>query len=98
MVIVLPFTEFAASDPVPGFDDGDLLSTFMDLRQLLDLLLSWDWSTYFHDYGQETSKYLRVSPHRAVIVLDKYGFISISIHLVIQCAQVSTFLNDAPFN
>jgi hypothetical protein len=63
--------EFAASDPVPGFEDGALLLSFVDLRQLLDLLLSWDWSAYFHDYGQETSKYLRVSPHRAIIVLEK---------------------------
>lgn len=64
-------TEFAASEPVPGFEDGTLLSTFLDLRQLLDLLLSWDWSAYFHDYGQETSKYLRVSPQRAIVVLEK---------------------------
>ena len=63
--------EFAASEPVPGFEDGTLLSSFLDLRQLLDLLLSWDWSAYFHDYGQDTSRYLRVSPQRAITVLEK---------------------------
>ena len=68
------YTEFAASEPVPGFEDGTLLSSFLDLRQLLDLLLSWDWSAYFHDFGQDTSKYLRVSPQRAIIVLEKYVF------------------------
>ena len=69
--IFLVRVEFAASEPVPGFEDGTLLSTFHDLRQLLDLLLSWDWSAYFADYGQETSKYQRVSPQRGIIVLEK---------------------------
>nr|CAG4650760.1 EOG090X01NK [Simocephalus serrulatus]SVE94087.1 EOG090X01NK [Simocephalus serrulatus] len=68
---VIQCEQFAASEPVPGFEDGTLLSSFLDLRQLLDLLLSWDWSAYFHDYGQETSKYLRVSPQRAITVLEK---------------------------
>jgi len=66
------FTEFAASEPVPGFEDGTLISTFYDLRQLLDLLLSCDYSAYFADYGQEASRYQRVSPQRAIIVLEKY--------------------------
>ena len=44
---------------------------FSDLRQLLDLFVSWDWSTYLADYGQETSKYLRVQPQNALIILDK---------------------------
>nr|CAG4646059.1 EOG090X01NK [Macrothrix elegans] len=68
---VIQCEQFAASEPVHGFEDGTLLSSFLDLRQLLDLLLSWDWSAYFHDYGQNTSKYLRVSPQRAIIVLEK---------------------------
>nr|CAG4643034.1 EOG090X01NK [Ilyocryptus agilis] len=68
---VLQCEQFAASEPVPGLEDGTLLSTFLDLRQLLNLLLSWDWSAYFHDYGQETSKYLRVSPQTAITVLEK---------------------------
>ena len=44
---------------------------FSDLRQLLDLFVSWDWSTYLADYGQETSKYLRVQPQNALIILDQ---------------------------
>lgn len=44
---------------------------FSDLRQLLDLFMMEDWSTYFHDYGSENSKYLRVSPHNAIIVVEK---------------------------
>ncbi|XP_076325910.1 uncharacterized protein LOC143233504 isoform X7 [Tachypleus tridentatus] len=32
---------------------------FADFRQLLDLFMTWDWSTYFYDYGQENSKYLK---------------------------------------
>nr|CAG4643743.1 EOG090X01NK [Lepidurus arcticus] len=68
---VIQCEQFAASEPVPGFDDGALLLCFADLRQLLDLFMAWDWSTYFHDYGQDGSKYLRVSPHRAVTLLEK---------------------------
>ncbi|MPC55451.1 Exocyst complex component 6 [Portunus trituberculatus] len=44
---------------------------FADLRQLLDLFMTEDWSTYLHDYGSENSKYLRVSPHNAIIVVEK---------------------------
>ncbi|RXG69595.1 Exocyst complex component 6 [Armadillidium vulgare] len=44
---------------------------FSDLRQLLDLFMSEDWSTYFHDYGKEKSKYLRVHPHQAIIIVEK---------------------------
>nr|CAG4645371.1 EOG090X01NK [Lynceus sp. MCZ IZ 141354] len=68
---VIQCEQFAASEPVGGFEDGALLLCFADLRQLLDLLLSWDWSTYFHDYGQELSKYLRVPPMKAIAVLEK---------------------------
>lgn len=62
---------FAASEPVGKTDDPDFSQHFAPLRQLLDLLLSWDWSTYFHDYGQETSKYSHVKPTTAIIVLEK---------------------------
>lgn len=63
--------EFAASEPVEGFEEGALLMYFSDLRQLLDLFMSEDWSTYFHDYGKEKSKYLRVHPHQAIIIVEK---------------------------
>jgi hypothetical protein len=48
-----------------------LLLCFSDLRQLLDLFVSWDWSVYLADYGSPSAKYLRVKPDHAVILLDK---------------------------
>uniref|UniRef100_A0A8B9ZX14 Exocyst complex component n=1 Tax=Anas zonorhyncha TaxID=75864 RepID=A0A8B9ZX14_9AVES len=47
-------TEFARSGPVPGFQGDTLQLAFIDLRQLLDLFIQWDWSTYLADYGQPT--------------------------------------------
>lgn len=32
----------------------------------------WDWSTYLADYGQPTSKYLRVNPATALALLEKW--------------------------
>ncbi|XP_015272271.1 PREDICTED: exocyst complex component 6B-like, partial [Gekko japonicus] len=63
--------EFARSGPVPGFQGDTLQLAFIDLRQLLDLFLEWDWSTYLADYGQPTCKYLRVNPTTALILLEK---------------------------
>ncbi|XP_063291193.1 exocyst complex component 6 isoform X2 [Pelobates fuscus] len=62
---------FASSDPVPGFQEDTLQLAFIDLRQLLDLFMVWDWSTYLADYGQPSSKYLRVNPSTALILLEK---------------------------
>ncbi|XP_003485614.1 exocyst complex component Sec15 isoform X2 [Bombus vancouverensis nearcticus] len=63
--------QFAASEPVSGLPEGILLQYFAQLRQLLDLFMSWDWPTYFHDYGHESSKYHLVSPNMAVLLLEK---------------------------
>ncbi|XP_034233966.1 exocyst complex component 6 isoform X2 [Thrips palmi] len=63
--------QFAASEPVPGSEEGVLLRYFADLRQLLDLFMTWDWPTYFHDYGQENSKYQLVNPTTAINLLEK---------------------------
>lgn len=65
------FAEFAASEPVAGLEEGALLHYFSDLRQLLDLLMSWDWPAYFHDYGQENNKYDLVNPITAIMILEK---------------------------
>uniref|UniRef100_A0A8B9QXM2 Exocyst complex component n=1 Tax=Anas platyrhynchos TaxID=8839 RepID=A0A8B9QXM2_ANAPL len=46
--------QFARSGPVPGFQGDTLQLAFIDLRQLLDLFIQWDWSTYLADYGQPT--------------------------------------------
>ncbi|XP_068114279.1 exocyst complex component 6 isoform X3 [Hyperolius riggenbachi] len=67
---------FASSDPVPGFQEDTLQLAFLDLRQLLDLFMIWDWSTYLADYGQPTSKYLRVNPSTALILLEKMKDVS----------------------
>ncbi|GLH07429.1 Exocyst complex component 6 [Gryllus bimaculatus] len=64
-------SKFAASEPVAGLEEGMLLQYFADLRQLLDLFMTWDWPTYFHDYGQENSKYQQVNPNTAIILLEK---------------------------
>lgn len=63
--------QFAASEPVPGLEEGVLLRYFSELRQLLDLLMTWDWSTYFHDFSQENSKYGYVNPNTATTILEK---------------------------
>ncbi|CAH1783134.1 unnamed protein product, partial [Owenia fusiformis] len=63
--------QFACSEPVPGFNDGTLQLAFQDLRQLLDLFTSWDWSTYLADYGQSSCKYIRVQPSTAIALLEK---------------------------
>ncbi|KAK3587474.1 hypothetical protein CHS0354_003611 [Potamilus streckersoni] len=63
--------QFAASDPVQGFQDGTLLLAFADLRQLMDLFLNEDWSAYLADYGQPKSKYVRVQPHVVINLLEK---------------------------
>ncbi|XP_076044364.1 exocyst complex component Sec15 [Oratosquilla oratoria] len=68
---VIQCEQFAASEPVEGFEEGALLMCFSDLRQLLDLFMTDDWSTYFHDYGSESSKYLRVNPNTAIIIVEK---------------------------
>lgn len=44
----------------------------MDVLQLLDLFIQWDWSTYLADYGQPNCKYLRVNPVTALTLLEKW--------------------------
>ncbi|KAM7452401.1 Exocyst complex component 6 [Porites harrisoni] len=62
---------FVNSNPVEGISDGILQMTFMELRQLIDLLLNEDWSTYFADHGTTTSKYSRVNPSVVIKLLEK---------------------------
>ncbi|XP_063963587.1 exocyst complex component 6B-like isoform X12 [Lytechinus pictus] len=68
---VIQCEQFANSEPVPGFRDGALQMVFLELRQLLDLFMAWDWSSYFADYGQSTGKYCRVNAQTAINVLEK---------------------------
>ncbi len=62
---------FAASDPVPGLKENELSKYFAEVRQLLDLLISEEWSTYLHDYGKPENKYSLVTPATIIIVLEK---------------------------
>ena len=46
--------------------------TLIFTRQLLDLFVSWDWATYFADFGKtESNKYQRVAPATALALLEK---------------------------
>jgi len=62
---------FTAQCPVPGFDDATLSMTFAHVRQLLDLVMNADWTTYLAERGQNNSKYSRVKASSAAILLEK---------------------------
>lgn len=62
---------FAGTDPVPGLKDGEALRYFAEVRQLLDLLILEEWSTYLHDYGKAENRYNLVQPSTITIVLEK---------------------------
>lgn len=62
---------FAASDPVPGLGGGELLKYFAEVRQLLDLLIEEEWSTYLHDYGKTENRYALVQPATIIVILEK---------------------------
>jgi len=62
---------FAGSEPVKGFKEGDLQMAFAELRQLCDLFLYEDYSTYMSDMGKQQNKYLRVTTATALVVVDK---------------------------
>lgn len=62
---------FAASDPVPGLKEGELSKYFAEIRQLLDLLILEEWSTYLHDYGKSENRYSLVAPATIIIILEK---------------------------
>ncbi|XP_013199959.2 exocyst complex component 6 [Amyelois transitella] len=68
---VIQCEQFAAGEPVPGMGEGELLEHFASLRQLLDLITSWDWSSYLHDVGIEGGKYALVTPRDAATLLEK---------------------------
>ncbi|XP_075973848.1 exocyst complex component Sec15 [Anticarsia gemmatalis] len=68
---VIQCEQFAAGEPVPGLKEGELLEHFASLRQLLDLITGWDWSSYLHDVGIEGGKYALVTPRDAATLLEK---------------------------
>ncbi|XP_052772007.1 exocyst complex component 6B-like isoform X2 [Mya arenaria] len=63
--------EFAESSPVPGIEEGILKLAFADLRQLLHLFLTKDWSSYLADFGNAQAKYVRVKPQVAASIMEK---------------------------
>ncbi|KAK6018136.1 putative exocyst complex subunit Sec15 [Ostertagia ostertagi] len=62
---------FTARCPVAGFDHNTLPMTFAHLRQLLELVMSNDWTSYLAEYGQENGTYVRVNPTTATQLLEK---------------------------
>lgn len=63
---------FAGSEPVKEFEEGALQFCFAELRQTMDLFMEFDsWATYFAEYGKNESRYLRVNPQTALILLEK---------------------------
>ncbi|KJH51419.1 putative exocyst complex subunit Sec15 [Dictyocaulus viviparus] len=62
---------FTARCPVAGFDHNTLPMTFAHLRQLLELVMSNDWTSYLAEYGQENGKYVRVNATNATQLLEK---------------------------
>jgi hypothetical protein len=64
---------FTAQCPVQGFNDDSsaLLMTFAALRQLLDLTLIADWTTYLAERGQRNGKYPRVKASSAAALLER---------------------------
>ncbi|KAI6173520.1 SEC-15 protein [Aphelenchoides besseyi] len=63
--------DFAAKAPVGGFDESTLPMTFAHLRQLLDLVINEDWTTYLSNRNQPNFPYNRVKAIDAAMLLEK---------------------------
>ncbi|KAH7732234.1 CRE-SEC-15 protein [Aphelenchoides avenae] len=62
---------FTSRCPVAGFEDQTLLMAFAHLRQILDLAMQADWTTYLAERGQTNSKYSRVKASSAATLMEK---------------------------
>lgn len=62
---------FAGSEKVPGLKVDEASAYFAEVRQLLDLLISEEWSIYLHDYGKSDNRYNLVQPKVIIVVLEK---------------------------
>ncbi|GMR61873.1 hypothetical protein PMAYCL1PPCAC_32068, partial [Pristionchus mayeri] len=62
---------FTAQCPVPGLDNQTLPVTFATLRQLLDLVVHDDWTTFCAEHRNERKTYDRVKINDATLVLEK---------------------------
>ncbi|OQR70166.1 exocyst complex component 6B isoform 1 [Tropilaelaps mercedesae] len=65
--------QFASSEPVQGLNAEALPMFFVELRQLVDLVMDEDWATYLQEKndGKNDAKYLRVNATTALIILEK---------------------------
>lgn len=84
------FYWFTLSSVLDSVVEFFLIIAYMEhlfpVLKLLDLFMVWDWSTYLADYGQPTSKYLRVNPSTALALLEKYVlFSTLSFSSVKKC-------------
>ncbi|CDW53146.1 exocyst complex component 6 [Trichuris trichiura] len=68
---LMQFEQFVSRCLIAGVKDGTLPLTFADIRQVLDLVMADDWSTYLADFGRPTGRYVRVHPSTAICVLEK---------------------------
>lgn len=62
---------FATKINIPNLHSETLLLCFQDLRQLLELIMDRQWSTFFEYFNKDESPYGRVNPHHALIVVEK---------------------------
>lgn len=73
---LMQFEEFDRTEPVPGLKEpssgsAGALRHFVEVQQLLELLISEEWSAYLHDYGKSDNRYNLVRPETIIVVLEK---------------------------
>jgi len=54
------YIAFASTVRINGLSNETISLCFDDIRQLLNLLLTKEWSLYLKDYGNASNKYNRV--------------------------------------
>lgn len=70
---VIQCEQFIAQCPVTDLDYSALSITFAHVRQLLNLVMDNDWTTYLAERGKRNCKYSRVKASSAVTLLEKYN-------------------------
>jgi exocyst complex component 6 len=63
---------FANLVKIEGLNNETLSLSFADIRQLIDLILTKEWSIYLKDYGKDRSKYNRVNLNNAFTLVEKF--------------------------
>lgn len=62
---------FAGTEQVPGQNVNEASAYFSEVRQLIDLLITEEWSIYLSDYGKPDNHYNLVQPKVIITVLEK---------------------------